>query len=137
MNNQRKETPTTIPVRWVQATGWRVRLIRERPCPAGVLQDRVGQASRLTRWHWMSRDSQIRRTNVEIRRKTEARTTKGPWQAKGAFDIRALDFFRHLSLVIRQQVHGRKACTKRRKGALHEIPSRAGGTPAPGHYSWQ
>jgi len=48
----------------------------------------------------MNLDSQARMTNDEIRRNTEIRMTNGPLHAIELFDIRALDFFRHLSFVI-------------------------------------
>src|ERR1051325_9882262 len=36
-------------------------------------------------------------TNDEIRRNAEIRRTNGPWHTRAPFDIRASDFFRHLS----------------------------------------
>src|ERR1051325_10683144 len=52
------------------------------------------------------RNSQTRTTNDEIRRNTEIQKTNEPFHTRALFDIRASDFFRHLSFVIRQPVHG-------------------------------
>ena len=66
----------------------------------------------------MNRASQIRMTNDEIQRNTECRIR--PLNTQAPFDIQASDFFRHLSFVIRHQVHGPNAFAKA-KGALHEL----------------
>ena len=49
----------------------------------------------------MNRNCQIRRTNDEIRRNTEIRISKRQSHSWASFDIRALEFFRYLSFVIR------------------------------------
>jgi hypothetical protein len=49
----------------------------------------------------MNLDSQTRMTNDEILRNTEIRMTNGPLHTRGLLDLRASDFFRHLSFVIR------------------------------------
>src|SRR5262245_14786105 len=54
----------------------------------------------------MNRNSQIRMTNGEIRRKTEIRRTNEPSHTRAPFDIRASDFFRHWSLVIGHSTTG-------------------------------
>ena len=53
----------------------------------------------------MIHDFQTRMTNDEIRRNTEIRMTNGHG-TPGLFDIRASDFFRHLSFVIRHSTTG-------------------------------
>ena len=65
----------------------------------------------------MNRDSQTRMTNDQIRRNTEILMTNGTLHTRALFDIRASDFFRHLSFDNRFMVptHGIKA-----EGALHE-----------------
>src|SRR6266545_1755921 len=49
----------------------------------------------------MNPDPQTRMTKDEIRRKTEIRMRNGRSHTRASFDIRASDFFRHLSFVIR------------------------------------
>src|SRR6266568_7621690 len=48
----------------------------------------------------MNRNSQTRITNDEIQRNTEILMTNEPFHTSTPFDIRASDFFRHLSFVI-------------------------------------
>src|SRR6266536_633512 len=54
----------------------------------------------------MNRNSQTRISNDEIRRNTEIRMTNGRLHTRAPFDIRASDFFRHLSFVIRHSTTG-------------------------------
>src|ERR1051325_8137384 len=62
----------------------------------------------------MNRNPQTRMANDEIRRNTEIRMTNGTLHTRAPFDIRALDFLRHLSFVIR---HWRTGSWSRRQGA--------------------
>ena len=70
----------------------------------------------------MNLDSQTRMTHDEIRRNTEIRMTNGPLHTRGLFDIRASDFFRHLSFVICHSTTGpRSQCVrKKRKGDFRD-----------------
>src|SRR5262245_58221415 len=72
----------------------------------------------------MNRNAQIRRTNDEIRRNTEIRRTNEPLHTRALFDIRASDFFRHLSFVIRHLalVHGPNAFEKTNGGFPRTAP---------------
>ena len=54
----------------------------------------------------MNRNSQTRITNDEIRRNAEILMTNEPLHTSAPFDIRASDFFRHLSFVIRHSTTG-------------------------------
>src|SRR5438132_9555429 len=58
-------------------------------------------------------------TNDEIRRNTEILMTNEPLHTRAPFDIRASDFFRHLSFVIRHSTTGScSQCTARVKSRL-------------------
>src|SRR5438093_56164 len=60
-------------------------------------------------------------TNDEIRRNTEILMTNEPLHTSAPFDIRASDFFRHLSIVIRHSTGSWSQCMgKKRKEVLHE-----------------
>ena len=67
----------------------------------------------------MNRNSQTRITNDEIRRNTEILMTNEPLHTGAPFDIRASDFFRHLSFVIRHSTTGSwSQCIRKNESGL-------------------
>src|SRR5262245_26631124 len=74
-----------------------------------------------------------------MNRHSQTRMTNEPWHTRASFDIRASDFFRHLSFVIRHltPVHGPNAFEKTKDGSLSMnlrfgVPALAGPGPPEG-----
>src|SRR6059036_12334 len=65
---------------------------------------------------------QVRMTNDEIRRNTEIRMTKPPIALLSAFGIRASDFFRYLSFVIRYSTGSWSQCMRNSERGLSMNP---------------